>query len=61
MFFAFFTLVTVKAISLPETHNDRLVQVETDFWQSSGPMSLLQQGHVQQAAQDHVRMVSKYL
>lgn len=31
MFLAFFTLVTVRVISLTETKNDRLVQAETDF------------------------------
>lgn len=60
MFLAFFTLVTVRVISLTETKNDRLVQAETDFWKLFGPVCLLQQGYIQQAAEDHVQIASKY-
>ena len=40
---------------------DDRVEVKRDLWRSSGPPPLLKQGHLQQAAQDHVQMAFGYL
>ena len=34
----------------------RMVEVGRDLWRSSGPTSLLKQGHLKLVAQDHVQM-----
>jgi len=38
-----------------------MVEVGRDLWTSSGPIPLFKQGHLDQAAPDHVRMASEYL
>lgn len=38
-----------------------MVEVGADLWKSSGPTSLLTQGHLQEVAQDHIRIVSEYI
>ena len=39
----------------------RLVEVGKDLWRSSGPTPLLEQGHLELVAQDHIQMAFEYL
>jgi len=45
----------------PYQRNNRLQEVGRDLWRSSGPIPRLKQGHLDQAAQDHIQMAFEYL
>lgn len=38
-----------------------MFEIERDLWTPCGPTPLLQQGHLQLVAQDHVQMAFMYL
>ena len=44
-----------------ESQSNRIVGVGRDLWGSSSPTLLPKQGHLQQAAQDHVQAGLEYL
>ena len=50
-----FFLIYIK----PQKH--RMVEVGRDLRRSSGPTTLLKQGHLDPVAQDHVQAASEYL
>ena len=41
--------------------NHRIVEVGRDLWRSSGPTTLLKQGHLEQVVQDCVQTAFEYL
>ena len=43
------------------SQNHRAAGVGGDLWRSSGPTTLLNQGHLGPVAQDHIQMASEYL
>jgi len=48
-------------LSAHSSQNHRTAELGRDFWRSSGPATLLRQGHLEQAAQHHVQASLEYL